>query len=197
MPSPLPQLSLTFGQIAWILGGAKEPTPELLSQLRHFRTLGIPFKPNELGQGRGNRMRYSYDHCMEIRVAQVGQRRGIKPSEMAVMLINNRSVLRPLYRKAFQEQPEELTGGPIAKDAIRLAYALKDELFIRFRDHNMPRAGEIDILDRKDYLTMNLYEWSREVDPADALRTLMPITRMAIELVAIAREVPHIRPGPQ
>src|SRR5271165_1549939 len=105
MPTPLPRFRLSHGQVAWAVALGQAPDEKTLEQLRYFRLLGVPFEPSELGSGRGNRVRYGYDHLIEVGVALFGIRRGMRPREAAEMLISQRKRLRRAYRKAYRDQP--------------------------------------------------------------------------------------------
>src|ERR1700732_3703192 len=70
-------LSLTHGQVAWVLARGQQPSALLLDQLRYLRQLGVPFSKEELGGGSGNRIRYGFDHLIELGGALVGLARGM------------------------------------------------------------------------------------------------------------------------
>jgi hypothetical protein len=55
--------------------------------LRYLRQLGVPFSKAELGAGSGNRIRYGFDHLIELGVAVFGLERGMRPREVARILI--------------------------------------------------------------------------------------------------------------
>jgi hypothetical protein len=95
--SPL-DLSLTHGQVAWVLARGQQPRALLLDQLRYLRQLGVPFSKEELGGGRGNRIRYGFDHLIELGVALFGLQRGMAPREVAEILVEHRVELRRCYR---------------------------------------------------------------------------------------------------
>ena len=104
MASPL-DLSLTHGQVAWALARGQQPTPLLIDQLRYLRQLGVPFSKHELGGGRGNRIRYGFDHLIELGVALFGLQRGMAPREVAGILVEYRAELRRCYRDILTTLP--------------------------------------------------------------------------------------------
>jgi len=55
--------------------------------LRYLRQLGVPFAKEELGGGHGNRIRYGFDHLIELGVALFGLQRGMAPRELAGILV--------------------------------------------------------------------------------------------------------------
>ena len=104
MTSPL-DLSLTHGQVAWVLARGEQPSALLLDQLRYLRQLGVPFSKEELGGGRGNRIRYGFDHLIELGVALFGLQRGMAPREVVRILVEHRVELRRCYRDTVAALP--------------------------------------------------------------------------------------------
>ena len=58
----------------------------------------MPFSKSELGGGRGHRIRYRFDHLIELGVALFGLQRGLAPREMAGILVDHRAELRRCNR---------------------------------------------------------------------------------------------------
>src|SRR5260370_39439402 len=106
MAPPL-DLSLTHGQVAWVLSRGLTPTAEVFDQIRYLRQLGVPFTKQELGMGRGNRIRYGFDHLIELGVALFGLRRGMAPREVAALLLQHRDELRQCYRDTPARPPPD------------------------------------------------------------------------------------------
>src|SRR5689334_25033847 len=98
MPQYLPHLSLSQGQVAWVLSLGQPPGKLLIDQMRYLRTLGVPFSAKELGAGRGNWLRSDYYQLVETGAAIAAIRRGMRPAEAAKVLVDNRSEIRALYR---------------------------------------------------------------------------------------------------
>jgi len=71
------------GQVAWALARGQPPSEQLIDQLRYLRQLGVPFSKAELGAGSGHRIRYGFDHLIELGVAVFGLERGMRPREVA------------------------------------------------------------------------------------------------------------------
>lgn len=92
-----PKLNLTQGQVLWTLSRGMTPNLMLVDQLRYLRRLGVPFIKSELGSGKGNRVRYRYEHLVEVGVAVFALQRGMKPREVSKFLIEHRKYLRTLY----------------------------------------------------------------------------------------------------
>ena len=68
-------LSLRHGQVAWTLPRGLPPSQGLLDQLRYLQQLRVPLEREELGMGRGYRLRHRFDHRIELGVAQFSIRR--------------------------------------------------------------------------------------------------------------------------
>ena len=105
MASPL-DLSLTHGQVAWALARGQPPSAPLIDQLRYLRQLGVPFSKAELGGGSGHRLRYGFNHLIELGVAVFGLERGMRPREIAWILVDHRAELRRCYRDTLAALPE-------------------------------------------------------------------------------------------
>src|SRR5229473_2796401 len=96
----VPELELSHGQVLWALASGRSPDQRLIDEVRYLRQLGVPFRSSELGRGRGNRLRYRYEHLLELGVAVFALHRGLKPREIAQFLVPKRRDLRELYTKA-------------------------------------------------------------------------------------------------
>ncbi len=195
MPTPLPRLSLSHGQVAWALSLGQPPDEKILEQLRYLRILGVPFETSELGGGRGNRVRYRYEHLIEVGVALFGLRRGMRPREVAEMLVSQRRRLRRVYRKAFRDQPLAALEAPWVKSRGRSVPLLANEIFLRFHDRYSPAPGKVEQLAPAE-IGMPPPTALAERYPGEAARTLLPLTRLVLELVAWASGAPEIKPGP-
>ena len=103
------ELSLTHGQVAWALARGRPPDALLIDQLRYLRQLGVPFSKSELGSGRGNRIRYGFDHLIELGVALFGLQRGMAPREVAGILVEHRAELHRCYHGIVAALPAART----------------------------------------------------------------------------------------
>jgi hypothetical protein len=197
MPKPLPKLSLTHGQVAWAISLGREPEQRLLDQIRYLRRLGVPFKESELGTGRGNRVRYRFDHLIELGVGVAALRRGMTPKDIAGLLVAHRKTLRQFYREAYLDQPDTALGADWVKSRGQYIPLLANERFLRLHDRYAEAPGGIERI-RQDEIGDPSQLFSMvERHPGEKLRTLFPLTRLVLELVAWALEAPETRPGPQ
>src|SRR5215831_12874323 len=132
MGSPL-DINLSHGQVAWVLARGQPPSAQLLDQLRYLRQLGVPFSKPELGGGRGNRIRYGFDHLIELGVALFGLQRGLAPREVAGILVEHRAELRRCYRDIVAVLPAAAFEAEWVKSRGTMV-PLMNEAFLRLHD---------------------------------------------------------------
>jgi len=188
----IPKLSLSHGQVLWALSHGMPASQDTVDQVRYLRLLGVPFGTDDLGVGSGNWISYRFEHLIELGLALFGLRRGLKPKDITGMLIKNRAQLRQLYRQAFQEQPEAALKADWVKSRGRIAPLLGDEIFLRLHDRHAEAPGKFEVVGPDQAVPLGL----TELYPGERARTLVPLTRLVLELVAWAKEAPPTRPGP-
>jgi hypothetical protein len=193
MASPL-DLSLTHGQVAWVLSRGQEPTVLLLDQLRYLRQLGVPFTKAELGGGRGNRIRYGFDHLIELGVALFGLQRGMAPREVAGIVVERRAKLRGCYRDVLAALPPTAFEAEWVKSRGAVV-PIMNETFLRLNDRYSERPGSFELVPGDAFAALMQFKTPTETYPGGEVRTLLPLTRLVIELVTWAREAPEIKPG--
>jgi hypothetical protein len=193
MASPL-DLSLTHGQVAWVLSRGQEPTVLLLDQLRYLRQLGVPFTKAELGGGRGNRIRYGFDHLIELGVALFGLQRGMAPREVAGIVVERRAKLRGCYRDVLAALPPTAFEAEWVKSRGAVV-PFMNETFLRLNDRYSERPGSFELVPGDAFAALMQFKTPTETYPGGEVRTLLPLDRLVIELVAWAREAPEIKPG--
>src|SRR6516164_2236093 len=132
MVSPL-DLSLTHGQVAWALARGEPPSAQLIDQLRYLRQLGVPFSKAEPGSGSGNRLRYGFDHLIELGVGVFGLERGMRPREIAQILVDHRAELRRCYRDTVAALPESAFEAEWVKSRGAVV-PIMNEMFLRLHD---------------------------------------------------------------
>jgi len=196
MGSTVPALSLTHGQVLWAVSRGSTPNRRLVDQLRYLRRLGVPFRKGELGTGRGNRLRYDFEQLIETGVGVWALERGMSPREVATFLIRQRKFLRLQYRKAFEDQPERVTQGEWAKSRGQIIAHIEDELLLRLHDRYSEAPGKIESLGPSEVKSLADLFVLAEKYPGQKARTLLPLTRLVIELVAWAQVAPELKPGP-
>jgi hypothetical protein len=191
--SPL-DLSLTHGQVAWALARGQAPSPPLLDQLRYLRQLGVPFSKSELGGGSGNRIRYRFDHLIELGVAVFGLQRGMRPREVARMLVDHRAEFCRCYRDTLAALPASAFEAEWVKSRGAVVPII-NEIFLRMHDRYSERPGSFELVPGDAPAFLAQFATVTERYPGGEVRTLLPLTRLVIELVAWAREAPEIKPG--
>jgi hypothetical protein len=194
MIAPL-ALRLTHGQVAWTLARGLPPTRELLDQLRYLRQLGMPFTKEELGSGRGNRIWYGFDHLIELGVALFGLRRGIVPREVAGILVDHRGEFRRCYREVLAGLPAGAFEADWVKSRGAVVPLMRKEIFMRMHDRYSQKPGTVELVPGDAFAAMTQIGTVTEKYPGEEARTLLPLTRLVLELVAWAREAPEIKPG--
>ena len=180
--------------MAWALARGEPPATLLIDQLRYLRQLGVPFSKSELGGGRGNRIRYGFDHLIELGVAVFGLERGMRPREMARILVDHRAELRRCYRDTLAALPESAFGAEWVKSRGAVV-PMMNERFMRLHDRYAERPGSFDLVPGDALAAFLQIATITERYPGGEARTLLPLTRLVIELVAWAREAPEIKPG--
>jgi hypothetical protein len=189
-------LSLTHGQVAWALARGQPPSDQLIDQLRYLRQLGVPFSKAELGAGSGNRIRYGFDHLIELGVAVFGLERGMRPREVATILVDNRAEFRRLYRDTVAALPEDALTAEWVKSRGAMVPFIK-ETFLRLHDRYSERPGSFELVPGDSFDAFRQLAAVTERYPGSEFKTLLPLTRLVIELVAWAREAPEVKPGPK
>src|SRR5215831_14609933 len=195
MPTSLPKLNLSHGQVAWAISRGRLPDRKLLDQIRYLRQLGIPFDDAELGTGRGNRVRYKFDHLIELGLGVAALRRGMTPKEIAALLVANRKELRQHYRRACRQQPAGAFDADWVKDRGRSVPVLSRETFLRLHDRFSDSPGKIERITQEEVRDPTQLFGIVERYPAEKARTLFPLSRLIIELVVWARMAPETQPG--
>jgi hypothetical protein len=193
MVSPL-DLSLTHGQVAWALARGQPPSAQLIDQLRYLRQLEVPFSKAQLGGGSGHRLRYGFDHLIELGVAVFGLERGMRPREMARILVDHRAELRRCYRDTLAALPESAFEAEWVKSRGAVV-PIMNETLMRLHDRYSERPGSFELVPGDSLTAFMELAAVTERYPGGETRTLLPLTRLVIELVAWAREAPEIKPG--
>ena len=193
MVSPL-DLALTHGQVAWALARGEPPSAQLIDQLRYLRQLGVPFSKAELGSGSGHRIRYGFDHLIELGVAIFGLERGVRPREVARILVDHRAELRRCYRDTVAELPESAFEADWVKSRGAVQPII-NERFLRLYDRYSEQPGSFELVPGDALAAFMQFAMAVERYPGGEIRTALPLIRLVTELVAWAREAPEIKPG--
>jgi hypothetical protein len=162
--------------------------------LRYLRQLGVSFSKSELGGGSGNRIRYGFDHLIELGVAVFALQRGMRPRELARILADHRAEFRRWYRDTLAALPASAFEAEWVKSRGAMV-PIRNEIFLRLHDRYSERPGSFELVPGDPFALLAQFATVTERYPGDEVRTLLPLTRLVIELVAWAREAPEIKPG--
>ncbi len=103
----VPDLSLSYGQVVWVLeaAGFSAGAPDLTFRhyIKSLRKLGLPFRRGEPGLDHGRLAQYAFDHLMDLGVALHLRVYGTLPDPVAEGLIAARVTLHGFYRRAYLE----------------------------------------------------------------------------------------------
>ena len=199
MNAHIPPLALTHGQAVWTLClGTLPAAPQrqlVLDELRYLRQLGIPFDERTRGEGRGHRLRYHYEELVELSVALYALRRGVRPKDIRACLVRQRTQLHPLYRQALEEQPNQALEASWVKSRGQIIPCLSTQLFLRLHNRYSDTPGTFDVIGPDHAQGFGDLFGMRELFADGTPQVLVPLTRLALELVAWAREAPETKPG--
>ncbi len=112
----VPDLSLTYGQVVWVLetAGFSAGAPDATFQhyIKSLRKIGLPFRRGEPGLDHGRLAHYAFDHMMDLAVALHLRVYWTLPDPVTEGLITWREVLHGFYRRAYLEHTSAL-GAPV------------------------------------------------------------------------------------
>ena len=191
----IPPLRLSSGQLLWVLNRGGGPDKRLRNEVRYLRRLGVPHREDKVGQGRGNRLFYGYEELIELGVAIHAMRHGAKAADAAKFLEGERAMLRKLFRDALAEIPDAALKDPWVKSRGRTIPFLAHDISLRLHDRYSSKPGTYEVIPPGGTAEFANMLSTREVFADGEDRLLVPLTRIAIELLAWALEVPDIRPG--
>jgi hypothetical protein len=191
-------LALNHGQARWVLQhlGLRvgDDDARLDTWLKYVRRMGVPFWPNELGQGTGTNVVYRYWHMMELAVALALRAQGVLPRDLLTLLVQHRELLRRLYARAWHERESGL-GAPI-------------KVCIEGNDRWLCKSGTFLYL-RLDYGPNGLliHTEPKLIGPWDALeaaltkhnkaypRPPLPLSDIAENVIELGADAPEVRRG--
>lgn len=166
-------LSLTHGQVAWALARGQPPSDQLIDQLRYLRQLGVPFSKAELGAGSGNRICYRFDHLIELGVAVFGLERGMRPREVAKILVGHRAEFRRFFRDTLAALPEDAFMAEWVKSRGAMVPFIKEERFLRLHDRYSERPGSFELVPGDSFDAFRQFATVTERYPGSDFKTLL------------------------
>lgn len=194
----IPRLELSFGQLAWTLCMGQAPSAHVKNRLNYLRQLGIPFERAERARGSGNRIAYAYEDLLECGVGLFALEVGMKPKDIQAILVERRTVMQKIFRRALREQPEAALTSPWVKSRGRIGVLMGTEIFLRLHDRYSSRPGAVEVITPGDapISFATLFDPIERLPDGNVVR-LAPLTRLALQWVAWALEAPVIRTGPR
>ena len=72
---------------------------------------------------------------------------------------------------------------------------ISGEIFMRLHDRYSEKPGTVELVLGDGFAALIQLRAVTETYPGGEVRTLLPLTRLVLELVAWAREAPEIKPG--
>lgn len=125
MPSLVPDLSLTHGQLLWAVSLGREPSEEVKDRVRYLRQLGIP-RPKPERIGKGHRLVYGFDDLALVGFGLLGLSEGFKPGALTEYLVDQRDGLLAAFRYVWTHLNENVL----------------DEAWVKMRGRSMPLSAE-------------------------------------------------------
>ena len=191
----IPPLRLSSGQLLWVLNRGGGPDKRLRNEVRYLRRLGVPHREDKVGQGRGNRLFYAYEDLIELGVAIHAMRHGAKAADAAKFLRGERTMLRKLFVDALADFNEDALKDPWVRSRGKTIPLLAHDITLRLHDRYSAKPGTYELIAPGGTTEFANMLGMREVFADGEDRLLVPLTRIAIELLAWALEAPEIRPG--
>ena len=161
----------------------------------------MPFYPNELGRGAGVNVTYRFYHVMELAVALALRTQGILPLDLLTLLMRQRPVLRPLYHQAYSEHDRGLgatltlrcegtadqqpaAGAPMCVQGTFL------DLQLDYLEGGLLTRLEPRLLGPREAIGRFTYRHSLHYP-----RPPLPLSRIACDIVRLAKDAPELRRG--
>jgi hypothetical protein len=195
MPSRLPDLNLTLGQMLWAVRYGHEPDQRFRDQARYLRVLDIPPASAMQAEGPGKRVHYGFADLIELGLAVTGLDLGFKPKDIAAVLVGQREAMHRIYVDTWLELPDTALAADWVKSRGRIQPLLADEIFIRLHDRRGGKWGQIDLVGPEEAGHGPPIFEPVERFGSEAPRRLIPLKRLMLQWVAWALEAPEIKPG--
>lgn len=197
MAPPLPELSLSHGQMLWALGHGRAADDTLKDQVRYLRQLGIPTNSSLQAPGRGNRVRYGIHDLIELGLAMTGLRYRFRPKDIQAVLQDDREQLRLHTIFAWGEQPDDILEQDWVKSRQSPDMIIRPEIYLRMHDRRRKSGGHLEILGTERAAPGEGILMPVEVFEDGEYRLIIPVMLLSIPWIAWALEAPSIRTGPK
>lgn len=191
----VPDLSLSYGQVVWVLeeAGFSAGAPDITFQhyIKSLRKIGLPFRRGEPGLDHGRLAHYSFDPLMDLAVALHLRVYGTLPDPVAEGLITARTTLHGFYRRAYLEHATGLGARIEVTAQGRAGFAMSGvwlNLGLRYAGGRCLGFGPPRIL--SPFEALRVFATAEE-----AARTHPPfnLSELAVRLVEASLRCPGIR----
>ncbi|MDA8248551.1 hypothetical protein [Acidiphilium sp.] len=191
----VPDLSLSYGQVVWLLettgfsAGALDPTFQ--HYIKSLRKIGLPFRRGEPGLDCGRLARYAFDHVMDLAVALHLRVYGTLPDAVAEGLIAARATLHGFYRRAYLEHATGLGARIEVTAQGRSGFAMSGvwlDLRLRYAGGRCLGFGPPRLLSPFEALRV-----FATADEAARAHSVFNLSELAVRLVAASLRCPGMR----
>lgn len=194
----IPNLSLSFGQVAWSLSFGEPPKQYLIDKLNYLRQLGIPFPRERRALGSGNRINYTYYDLVECGVAIYALKNGMKPADLLKVLAGDRENMHHIYEQALAKQPDACLTADWVKSKGKMGVMLGNDISLRLHDRYSETPLKVELKGLNESKNQNLSALFDLVEHFDTSQErLVPLTKLAIQWVYWAQQAPAFKPGPK
>jgi hypothetical protein len=166
-----------------------------LDQLRYLRQLDVPFAEQGRGEGRGRAIHYSYEEVVEMAVALFALRRGVRPHLVADYLVTNRTTLHRIFRRALEAQPAADLRVSWLKRRGRQQAIPAHESVPRLHNRMRKVSDSYDLVTPWKAPKLADTRGQEQLFPDGPADTLIPLTRLVLEVIYWARQAPDIKRG--
>jgi hypothetical protein len=193
--SLVPDLSLSYGQVVWVLEsvgfGTGAPDATFRHYLKSLRKIGLPFRRGEPGLDHGRVARFGFDQVMDLSLALSLRVYGTLPDAVAEGLIGSRDVLHGFYRRAYLEHASGL-GAPVEIAVAGRAHftvaGVWLDLHLRYAGGRCLGFGPPRVLSAFEALRAYALP-----DPVALTRPPLNLSALAIRVVEAALQCPRAR----
>ncbi len=195
-----PEMALTHGQALWVLWyafqlGARGPDATFDSYIKYLRRRGVPFGPDEVGQGPGWNVTYGFVHLMELALALTLKSQGILKTDVVGLLADLREELRPLFVRAWSERVSELGQHVEVKIDGQHPFHVRGvwlDLHLHYLEPGTLSLGPLELVSAIEALR-RFSGTGRQL----MFRDPVNLSNVAEVIVSLASDAPEVRRGPK
>ena len=194
----IPNLELSFGQVAWSLSFGEQPKQYLIDKLNYLRQLGIPFPREKRALGSGNPVGYSYSDLVECGVAIYAIKNGMKPTDIVKVIVGERANMHALYEQALNEQPVACLTSDWVKSKGKIIPMLANDISLRLHDRYSETPLKVEPIGFNPSSNQNISSPFDLIEHfGSSQERLVPLTKLAIQWLYWAQQAPVFKTGPK